>query len=180
LKAEHLKERLQTIKLTADELKSLYNKHGPALVAYACSCGLDFTSAEDVVQQVFLRMLQAQLSKPEVPVAYLYRATRNACLNHRRDRMRETELPEAETWLLHSGGDQEQVLTLQKALRDLPEEQREAVFLRIWSGMTLSEIASATGTSLNTVASRYRYALEKLRYCLEPHLQKPRGGNADG
>ncbi len=164
VEGEHAKkEPLETIKLTADEVKTLYERHGSALVAYACSCGVDFASAEDVVQQVFLKMLRSWQSKPQVPLAYLYRATRNACLNLRRDRMRETNLPEEETWFLHSGGDQEQVLTLQKALRDLPEEQREAVFLRVWSGMTLLEIADATETPLNTVASRYRYALEKLR-----------------
>jgi RNA polymerase sigma-70 factor (ECF subfamily) len=169
LKAERAKkEPLETNKLTADEVKSLYERHGSALVAYACSCGVDFASAEDVVQQVFLKMLRTWQSKPQVPLAYLYRATRNACLNLRRDRMRETDLPEGETWFLHGSADQEQVLTLQKALRDLPEEQRETVFLRLWSGMTLLEIADATETPLNTVASRYRYALEKLREWLRP------------
>jgi RNA polymerase sigma-70 factor, ECF subfamily len=163
---------LETSKLTPDEVKSLYERHGSALVAYACSCGLDFASAEDVVQHLFLKVLQAQPLKPEVPIAFLYRATRNACMNLRRDRMRETELPEGEPWFLHSSGNQEHVLTLQRALRDLPEEQRETVFLRIWSGMTLLEIADATETPLNTVASRYRYALEKLRHCLRPNLQK--------
>ena len=87
---------METNKLTADEVKSLYERHGSALVAYACSCGLDFASAEDVVQQVFLKMLRAWQSKPQIPLAYLYRATRNACLNLRRDRMRETDLPEGE------------------------------------------------------------------------------------
>jgi len=135
-------------------------------VAYACSCGLDFASAEDTVQQVFLRMLRVEPSKPEVPLAYLYRATRNACVNLRRDRMREAELPEGEYWFVHSNGDQEQVITLQRALLDLPEKQRETVFLRIWSGMTLLEIVDATGTPVNTVASRYRYAMEKLRHSL--------------
>jgi RNA polymerase sigma-70 factor, ECF subfamily len=163
---------LETSKLTPDEVKSLYERHGSALVAYACSCGLDFASAEDVVQQLFLKVLRAQPLRPEVPIAFLYRATRNACMNLRRDRMRETELPEGEPWFLHSSGNQEHVLTLQRALRDLPEEQRETVFLRIWSGMTLLEIAEATETPLNTVASRYRYALEKLRHCLRPNLQK--------
>lgn len=163
---------MQTNKLTPDEVRSLYERHGSALVAYACSCGLDFASAEDVVQQLFLKMLWARPSKPEAPLAYLYRATRNACMNFRRDRLRETDLPEGDTWLVHPNGNRERILSLQKALRTLPEEQRETVFLRIWSGMTLLEIAEATGTSLNTVASRYRYALEKLRHCLGPDLVK--------
>jgi len=173
VEGEHTKkEPLETIKLTADEVKALFERHGSALVAYACSCGVDFASAEDVVQQVFLKMLRSWQSKPQVPLAYLYRATRNACMNLRRDRMRENELPEEESWFLHSSGNQEQVLTLQKGLRDLPEEQRETIFLRIWSGMTLLEIANATKTPLNTIASRYRYALEKLRRCLGPNLEK--------
>jgi len=54
------KEPLQTNKVTPDEVKSLYERPGAALVAYACSCGLDFASAEDAVQQVFLKMLRAQ------------------------------------------------------------------------------------------------------------------------
>jgi RNA polymerase sigma-70 factor (ECF subfamily) len=52
---------------------------------------------------------------------------------------------------------------VQQALQHLPEEQREVVFLRIWSGLTLQEIADAMETPLNTVASRFRYALDKLR-----------------
>jgi len=149
------------------------------LVAYACSCGLDFALAEDVVQQIFLKMLRARQSRPQVPLAYLYRATRNACLNLYRDRIRETDLPEGETWFQNSDGKQEQVLILQQALQGLPEEQRETVFLRIWSGMTLVEIADATETPLNTVASRYRYALEKLRHCLGPAFgeRRTRRGN---
>ena len=59
-------------------------------------------------------------------------------------------------------------VTEQVALATLPEEQRETVIMRIWSGMTLDEIAVATGVSLNTVASRYRYALHKLREKLKP------------
>lgn len=58
---------------------------------------------------------------------------------------------------------------LQKALGELPEEQREVVVMRIWSGMTLEEIAAAAGAPLNTIASRYRYALGKLREKLQPY-----------
>ena len=150
-------------KLTAEEVKSLYERHGPALAAYACCCGLDFASAEDVVQRVFLKILRTDQPAPQQPLAYAYRAVRNATINLRRDRKRETDLPENEPWLVHAGGKPEETLAIQRALRELPTEQQETVFLRIWSGMTLQEIADATETPLNTVASRYRYALEKLR-----------------
>jgi RNA polymerase sigma-70 factor (ECF subfamily) len=48
-------------------------------------------------------------------------------------------------------------------LGELPEDQRATVIMRIWGGMTLEEIAKATAVPLSTAASRYRYALEKLR-----------------
>lgn len=153
-------------------MKSLYEKHGAALAAYACSFGLDHASAEDVVQQLFLKMLGKKAFVPRAPLAYLYRATRNASLNLRRDRRGETNLSETEALFVHPGADQLETLELQRALRGLPEEQRETVFLKVWSGMTLQEISEITETPLNAVASRYRYALEKLRDRLGDHIQK--------
>lgn len=172
VEAESTHKPLQTSRLTRDELKSLYQGHGAALAAYACSFGLDHASAEDVVQQLFLKMLGEQSFTPRAPLAYLYRATRNASLNLRRDRHRETDLHGTESWFVHPGSAREETLNLQKALKDLPVEQRETVFLKVWSGMTLFEIAEVTETPLNTVASRYRYALEKLREHLGQHFQK--------
>jgi RNA polymerase sigma-70 factor (ECF subfamily) len=150
----------------------MYEKHGAALAAYARSCGLDHASAEDVVHQLFLKMLGEKAFVPQLPLAYLYRATRNASLHLRRGRKRETDLQAAEPWFAHPNGNQDEVLNLQQALRELPEEQRETVFLKVWSGMTLLEISEVTETPLNTVASRYRYALEKLRDRLGKHFQK--------
>ena len=57
---------------------------------------------------------------------------------------------------------------LSDALAELPEEQRAAVHLRLWEGMKFEEIAELLGISLNTVASRYRYAIDKLRQRLRP------------
>ena len=163
---------LEANKLTTESVRKLYEKHGAALAAYACCYGLDFASAEDVVQQVFLKLLQGNAVAVRTAVAYLYRAVRNGSLNYRRDRRRERGLPEGEVWFAHASADRAEVLSLQKALRELPEEQREAVFLRVWSGMTLQEIAEATETPLNTVASRYRYALEKLRERLGTRFER--------
>jgi RNA polymerase sigma-70 factor (ECF subfamily) len=169
LKAQN-KKPLPTTRLTRDEVKSMYEGHGAALAAYACSFGLDHASAEDVVHQLFLKMLGKTSFTPRAPLAYLYRATRNASLNLRRDRQRETDLQGTEWWFVHPSSSHEEILNLQNALKELPEEQRETVFLKIWSGMTLIEIAQMTETPLNTVASRYRYALEKLRERLGQHF----------
>ncbi len=170
---------LDVNKFTAESVKALYEKHGAALAAYGCCCGLDFASAEDVVQQVFLKLLRGDAGGVHAPLAYLYRAVRNASINQRRDRRREVEMPEGEKWFTHATADRAELLSLQNALRELPEEQRETVFLRVWSGMTLKEIAEATETPLNTVASRYRYALEKLRQQLGERSGKKGISNAE-
>jgi RNA polymerase sigma-70 factor (ECF subfamily) len=54
-------------------------------------------------------------------------------------------------------------IAIERALRALPPEQREVVHLKAFDGMTFQEIADATGESINTIASRYRYAMEKMR-----------------
>ena len=45
----------------------------------------------------------------------------------------------------------------------LPAEQREVIVLKVDAGLTFAQIANVLGVSLNTAASRYRYAIEKLR-----------------
>ncbi len=54
-------------------------------------------------------------------------------------------------------------LALERGIRSLTPEQREVVHLHVFDGLTFREIAEASGESINTVAARYRYALEKLR-----------------
>jgi RNA polymerase sigma-70 factor (ECF subfamily) len=61
----------------------------------------------------------------------------------------------------------EERLAVQQAMRALPPEQREVVHMKVFEGMTFQEIADTTDEPLNTVASRYRYALEKLRAFLK-------------
>lgn len=160
--------RLGGNKLSAEDVRRLYDQQGPALVAYARGFVTDAAAAEDAVHQVFLRLLSAEITMPDAPVAYVYRAVRNAALNARRSGLKLVELDPQSSVFQHRGGNQEAALALEKTLAELPEEQREVVVMRVWSGLTLAEIAAAVGVPLNTVASRYRYALEKLRDKLLP------------
>ena len=155
--------RLAEMKWNAADLQRLYRHHGAALVAYARSFLPDAAAAEDAVHSVFLRLLRGDVAAPESELGYLYRAVKNAALNAKRNVSRETQIDSGERWFVHRNGNVEAELALQEALAELPEEQREVVMMRIWSGMTLEEIGAATGVTVNTAASRYRYALEKLR-----------------
>jgi RNA polymerase sigma-70 factor, ECF subfamily len=153
---------------SSDEIRALYETHGRALLAYAWSLLRDVAAAEDMLHQVFTRLLRGDLVIVGTPLPYLCRAVRNAALNHRRGHAREDELGDHAVLLEAPGGLEEAGLAIQQALAALPAEQREVVALHVWGRMTFQEIADALDVSPNTVASRYRYGLSKLRELLKP------------
>ena len=134
------------------------------MLAYACSFLPSFASAEDVLHQVFERLLRGDIAINGTPAPYLFRAVRNAALNSIRSQTREVELAEADgAWLEGPAGMEETAMELQSAMRDMPEEQREVILLHVWGQLSFEETAAALGISPNTAASRYRYGLSKLR-----------------
>ena len=147
--------------LHRDEVRKLYEQHRRGLFAYACTFVPSFATAEDVLHQVFTRVLRFDVEIAGSPIPYLYRAVRNAALNQIRDRAREVSLEDG--WLDSPPGMEQTGLELQSALRELPEDQREVIVLHIWGGLSFEEVAAALGISPNTAASRYRYGLTKLR-----------------
>jgi len=154
--------------LSREQVLALYEQHGPVLLAYGISLLHDRSASEDVLHQVFARLLQTNVAINGQPLHYLYRAVRNTALNHRRNHSREVELPANGHWLESPRGLEEVGLALQSALKELPQEQREIIVLRVWGQMTIEEAALALDISPNTAASRYRYGLAKLKERLEP------------
>ena len=59
---------------------------------------------------------------------------------------------------------------LDQALQGLPLEQREVIYLKVFEGYTLREIAELCGISINTVGSRLRYGLAALRHALRSEM----------
>lgn len=155
-------------RLSRNDVRRMYEQHAPVLLVYALSLLHDRSASEDVLHQVFAKLLQRDVVINGEPLHYLYRAVRNTALNHRRNRSRECELPQNGRWLESPPGLEETGLAIQSALADLPDEQREVVILRVWGQMTFEEAAAALEISPNTAASRYRYALTKLKEQLQP------------
>ena len=153
-----------------EKLRQLYEEHGRGLIAYACSFLRGFAAAEDVLHQVFERLLRGHIELTDTPVPYLYRAVRNASLNYVRDRSRDAEL--TDDWLESPAGMNDAGVVLQSVLRELPEEQREMIVLRVWGQMSFDEAAATLGISPKTAASRYRYGLLKLRAQFNPMAKK--------
>jgi RNA polymerase sigma-70 factor (ECF subfamily) len=150
------------------DIERLYEQHGRVLLAYACSLVRSVAEAEDLVHQVFTRLLRGDVVITGPPLAYLCRAIRNTALNQRRTWHRETALDDDVRWLEAPAGLEDSALAIERSMARLPLQQREVVILHVWGGLTFAEIADTLSISANTAASRYRYALGKLREALKP------------
>ncbi len=144
--------------LCADEL------HGLAL----WRCG-SRTEAEDAVQDVFVRLATtaADLGRVGDPRAYLLTMARRAACDL--VRKRRTDEPLENLLLEASAADPAtcvDAVSASRCLRQLPAAQREAVYLRHFSGLTFAEIAAVTKVPTFTAASRCRAGLKKLRRLL--------------
>jgi RNA polymerase sigma-70 factor (ECF subfamily) len=148
-------------------LDELYELSAARLVRYAFSITQHLDDAEDAFQSAIVRVARRpyRLAQAHNPWAYFLRMVRNEAVRLLQ-RRRPIALPE-----LHPVADYRAAATLDAedlkrsvriALQQLPPNQAEVVVLKVWEGMTFAEIASVLDESPNTVASRYRYALQKL------------------
>jgi len=150
-------------------LAALYDAHAVGLYRYALMILANAAEAQDAVQQAFTKYMDRRGLAVLSEADYLRTAVRNECFSAFRRRRRDHP-PAASSCLLEPvapGALPDERLALEDALRALPPEQREVIQMKVYEGMTFEEIASRTGVSVNT-ASRYRYALARLRECLAP------------
>jgi RNA polymerase sigma-70 factor, ECF subfamily len=146
------------------EIEFLYRQHGAALLLFASAIMGERGRAQDAVHQVFLKLIEnGNLSRAEDKKAYLFACIRNAVLNERKLRDRHEPLETDSAWFSPPDRDVTGEQNLRRALAALPDDQREVVVLHIWGDLTFSQIADLLSISSNTAASRYRYALGRLR-----------------
>lgn len=154
-------------------LDELYDHFGPQCYRYALGMLGRAEAAEDALQELFLELARARgrLGPVRSGRAYLFAMLRHAVWRRlRRSRERSGEPAAVFERPLPSGIPESAALDVESALAGLPAEQREVVVLKIYQDMTFAEIADATRVSQNTAASRYRYAIERLRELLPPDL----------
>jgi RNA polymerase sigma-70 factor (ECF subfamily) len=151
-----------------DEWAVWLHHHGAALVLFARQWVASRADAEDVVQEGFVHFWRARQRAAD-PTAYLYACVKHCALDWQRGRKRQARReeaaarPEAETWFAGPLDQEERRAAIAAALRHLPESQREVLVMKIWGGLSFPQIAEALRISANTAASRYRYALARLR-----------------
>jgi RNA polymerase sigma-70 factor (ECF subfamily) len=157
----------------APTLPELYDAHAVGLFHYFTSFTGGEADAKDLLQELFIK-----LDRQSIPVgvlnlrAWLLRLAHHHAidwLRKHRVRRRAEEETTPEIFAVQDDPDQaEMAKRLTQALAGLPLEQRSVAQLKLWDGLTFEEIAEVQGIPLNTAASRYRYALEKLRSELRP------------
>ncbi len=126
--------------------------------------------AADVLQEVFVRLARAGVGLRRVrsPRAYVRRMAHRAAVDVHRSRRGQQSLTDAclverAVPPREHGPDAARAI---RALQELSPQQREAIYLHVFSGCSFSEVARATGVPTFTAASRYRLGLARLRRLL--------------
>lgn len=158
----------------APTLPELYDAHAAGLFHYFRSFTGGEADAKDLLQELFLKLGRTVIP-PDITNlrAWLMKLAHHQAIDwlrrHRVRRRAEEEMSPLEMFAAQADPDQEALAQhLTRALALLPLEQRSVAQLKLWDGLTFDEIAEVQGIPLNTAASRYRYALEKLRSELQP------------
>jgi RNA polymerase sigma factor (sigma-70 family) len=151
------------------QLGQLVDAHAAALVLYA----RQFCAApEDVVQEAFVKLFKQERT-PSPVVPWLYRVVRNAAIStarseQRRRRYEAHAAREAPAWFVAHADTALDAAEVAASLQTLPTEQREAITLHLWGGLTFAEIADVVNSSTSSAHRHYAEGLRQLRERLNP------------
>jgi RNA polymerase sigma factor (sigma-70 family) len=182
-----LKDKLLIWKLghgNKDALCRIYEKYRDDMVRIAAGLLNDVSTAEDVVQDVFIMFVQST-GKYEIRKSlkgYLTSCVVNKIRNLNRTKHGQETISLDVAQPAGAVSDfrapdqciicDEEFQHLYEAMAQLPYEQKEAVILHIQGKLKFKEIAKLQGTSIKTTMSRYSYGINKLRSMLNSEVEK--------
>jgi RNA polymerase sigma-70 factor (ECF subfamily) len=169
-------------------LAALYDRYAGMLFAMLVRILRDTSAAEEVLQDLFLQLWRGasrfDASRGSL-AAWLLVIGRNRALSRLRGKGRHEILADSEEFSIEavpsSGNLEDEVARMQLmerlrgAMAALPQEQREAVELAYFEGMTQTEIAARVGCPLGTVKSRVRAAMQTLKQLFEDEWTRQSG-----
>lgn len=154
--------------------QQLYARHHGGVFRYLQrGCGGDEQAASELVQDVWMNLIRAssRYEPRALFTTWLYRLAHNRLIDYYRAPRPQMEPVDEDLPLTAPEQEQPEAQTeaaiqnrhLLRALNTLPIEQRQAFLLKEEGGLSLEEIGTVTGVGRETVKSRLRYALVKLR-----------------
>ena len=156
--------------------KAWFTTYGPRFLLFARQQTKSLADAEDVLQEAILRVWKYNKGRGNPSPSSVFQAIRHAALDlGRKDSRRKTREQKSlefnakeDHWFIRPLEEMERNRSLLEAMKQLPDEQREALILKIWGELTFEEIGKTLSISAHTAASRHRYALGALRKTLTP------------
>lgn len=160
-----------------EALRDLYQLTSASVFGFALSILKNMQDAEDVLQEVYLRIYAsaAGYRSSGKPLAWMLTITRNLCLMKLRERQKTVDQTQEE-W--HLPADKfpavspEDRLVLAACMKMLSSEESQIIMLHAVAGFKHREIAEALSLPLSTVLSKYRRALQKLKVLLTEEESK--------
>ena len=157
------------------DISQLFDRFGEAMYRYLTVKLGSPDDAEDVLQEAFFRLVKYSFRLRFVHDlrAFAFRTARNEANRFLQRRIHSEQATRPAAGFAeslrrsYSGPDGLSEQAVSSALARIPDEQREVIVLRIFEGLSFREIAAVSGQSINTVASRYRYGIEKMRALME-------------
>lgn len=155
------------------DLERVYDDHAQALFGFLLNLTRNEEDTRDLLQELFIKLSRQPnlMANARDHRAYLLRLAHNGAIDlFRRRAVREKYQDDAPELFAETANPDEKAFrdAVGLALEALPAEQRAVVHLKLWEDMTFDAIAEVLAISINTAASRYRYALDKLRERLRP------------
>ncbi len=166
---------------SAEALERIYEKYRKGMLILAVALLHNTNAAEDVVHDVFIGFvrdiekfrltgsLKGYLATCVANRARnINKAKNHASLESNPVEYEDSNLNEPVSTIVCN----EQLQQLSNAMTMLPYDQRETIMLHFQAGMTFKSIADSLGVSVNTIKSRYRYGIDKLRSILDSEVFK--------
>jgi RNA polymerase sigma-70 factor (ECF subfamily) len=157
-------------------IRQLYSHYARALHAYVEQFCPDQASADDIVQETFIRAWRhlPQLSADDRPIRpWLFRVARNLLIDaNRAARARPVTVPEQPAGEIGTDSGTEEILDrqlLSAALQHLSPAHQSVLLETFYRGGTMATVARELGIPHGTARSRLHYALDALRQQLQEH-----------
>jgi len=151
------------------QLERIIDEHQQQLFTFAFFRVGSYEAAQDIVQDVFIRFYEnsRRLSAANNVKAYLYKTISNACTDYLRKnaKIQFIAIENLVNDLVENEEKQclSEYLRIEEILENLPIDQAEILRLKFIDSLNFVEISDILNVNINTIKSRYKYAINKLR-----------------